>query len=132
MTVTIHYNTPHAIVHISDPTSNEDPRLELTGVVTATDELIVVCTTPDCDGSTRFRFSDDAANTTHDLDMIQAFDGIVMTPSGVLDVNTSELDRVFRFESLAYLTRVRIWVNHQNEPDKVDIVVERCVSLERQ
>jgi hypothetical protein len=48
-----------------------------------------------------------------------AFDGMLETPSRIVIVATSERKTLLDSSVPGMGTRVRIWVNHPNEPDKV-------------
>jgi len=48
-----------------------------------------------------------------------AFDGVIETPSRVVVVSTTEHRQVLRAEVSDARTRLRIWVNHPSEPDRV-------------
>ena len=50
-----------------------------------------------------------------------AFDAMLETPGHVVIVSTVEHETILREPVRAPFTRVRVWVNHPTEPDKVTI-----------
>jgi len=50
-----------------------------------------------------------------------AFDGILETPKFSVVVSTVERETILSSSVPSTRTRVRIWVNHPTEPDKVQI-----------
>ncbi len=50
-----------------------------------------------------------------------AFDGMLETPSHTVVISTVELETVLQAAVPNVRTRIRIWVNHPTEPDKIGI-----------
>ena len=50
-----------------------------------------------------------------------AFDGILETPNRVVVISTILWDRVLEAAVPDTMTRIRIWINHPTEPDRIGV-----------
>ena len=85
----------------------------------ATPSCIVVPTLPEVDGETEIGLSDSIENISGS----QVFNGLLDTPDGVVGLWTAQWDQLLSMNVVASQTRIRIWTNAPDAPDKVDIVI---------
>lgn len=72
------------------------------------------------DGETEFILSD----STDDAPKADpAFDGVLDTPSKVVEVSTSEREILLYRKVPSHFTRVRIWTDHPTEPEHILVVL---------
>ena len=92
-------------------------------LVTATNSCVAVGTLCEVDGKTSVVFSDTPESSGPVGDTKQVFDGVIATPSHEVHLCTTALESVAKLPVPSTTARVRVWANHQAEPDCVLIVV---------
>lgn len=61
-----------------------------------------------------------ASNSAEDVACsVPTFSGDMATPSGSIEVSTSEREVLLRIAVAGAVTPVRIWTNHPSEPDQI-------------
>jgi hypothetical protein len=56
-------------------------------------------------------------------DVEEVFEGVIATPSREVHLCTATIESVAELPVPATRTKVRVWVNHRTEPDRILIVV---------
>lgn len=112
---------PNSLVLVGDTSSRTIPASLSGGIVAASRDMVAVGTRSAPDGDTAVTLGDDLGRTVSGL--TEVFDGFLATPSMSLVVMTVHLDVLLRISTATDFTRVRIWVNDDEEPDIVQIAV---------
>ena len=86
----------------------------------STRSCIIVGCFPFMDGETEFILSDQSRDA---LPEPPAFDGVLDTPSRIIELSTSEWQILTRHVVPTHLTRVRIWTDHPSEPEHILVVL---------
>jgi hypothetical protein len=109
---------PNAIILISDLGGGTTPDLMRGTLVASTPSCIAVGCMSDCNGETEVTLG-----LVKDVGSgeISVFEGELMTPNHEVAVRTILDERILQAHVLRSRTRVRIWVNHPSEPNKVII-----------
>ena len=84
----------------------------------STESCIIVATLVFMDGETELTVSDEGAPPG-----APAFEGMLETPSKVLQVSTSENDILLRCDVAGNATRVRVWTDHPSEPENIFVAL---------
>jgi len=110
---------PNSLLFIADPNGGTTPQI--------TNKRPNIWSTPSCiavgclafiNGKTDVTLGDKREVDPGDL---PAFDGQLETPNREVLVSTAEWETVLKSNVPNISTRIRIWVNHPTEPDKVII-----------
>jgi hypothetical protein len=109
---------PNSLVLLSDATGGEFPGFVPGELVLATPSGIVVGCRTFADGPTDLLIGPASEVGSEE---IPAFDGVLDTPSRKIVVSTVEGQRLLQETVSSADTRVRIWVNHPTEPDRIVI-----------
>jgi hypothetical protein len=112
---------PNSILFIVDPSGETIPAITRDRRIWATDSCICVGCLMEQDGPTDVTVGPDAQVAPP---RAPAFDGVLRTPSRIVQISTSERTSVFEAPVENEQTRVRIWTNHPSEPDEVIIGLE--------
>lgn len=112
---------PNSIFFIEDKTGGKSPELDDMSVrIWATQSCIIVGCLMSQDGPTEFILSDESGDAVAGA---PAFDGMLDTPSRVVEISTSERDILLKSNVSGNLTRVRIWTDHPSEPEPIVVVL---------
>ncbi len=90
-------------------------------LVAATASCIAIGTLSEVDGETLIILTDENTNGCSDKDFI--FDNSIETPNHEVSVCTAMNKCLMTIQSRSNHTRVRICVNDEKEPDRIEIVV---------
>ena len=121
MSTTIKVAPPHSIILIVDVTRGDVPDVTRTGIFWATDSCLVVGTFSSSDGETEISMAHGAAAENLGA---PSFDVYLETPSKVVVIVTTDEETIYQAAVKETRTRVRVWINHPTEPDKIDIVFD--------
>jgi hypothetical protein len=118
MSDTVKVALPNALILISDAAGGDPPDNMRGALVAATPSCIAAGGMSDANGKTEVTLGRaDELPLHHGA----AFDGQLETPSHAIAVWTVARQTILRAPVDHARTRVRIWVNHPSEPDKVMI-----------
>jgi hypothetical protein len=111
---------PNSIVFISDPNGGVAPRPVRGALILSSPSCVSVGCKMEQDGPTMF-----VLGRAPEVDPggRPAFDGLLETPNQAIVVSTVERESLLADNVLTKRTRVRVWVNHPTEPDKVIVGV---------
>lgn len=113
----IRFAPPNSMFFFEDPRGGKSPEID--------DRLVRIWSTRSCivaaclmflDGETELMVStsvEDVPSTD------PAFDGILDTPSRIVEISTSELQILLRCDVTEHFTRVRLWTDHPSEPEHI-------------
>jgi hypothetical protein len=117
----IRFAPPNCIFFLEDPKEGEIPEIDPRPLsIWSTRSCIVVGCLAFMDGETEFVLSDSADDSPK---ADPAFDGVLDTPSRVVEVSTSEGEILLHREVPSHFTRVRIWTDHPTEPEHILVVL---------
>jgi len=108
------------ILVLGQSASIEIPPSMTNGVVQATESCIAIGTLSSADGPTFVSLSDELLESL--ATQASVFDDTLNTPLKRLTVCTVLKEEFLGIDVPASQTRIRIWVNHASEPDKIWIV----------
>jgi hypothetical protein len=112
---------PNSMVFLEDARGGKSPTIDdAVPAIWATPTTIVVGTLCFVDGPTELIVSDQPADA---LSTSPAFEGVLDTPTGVVELSTSEREVLLRCPVSTQLTRVRVWTDHPREPQHVCFVL---------
>jgi len=111
---------PNAIVLISDIHGGMPPDLMQGSLIAATSSCIAVGCMSDSNGPTEITLGSGQDVGSRDN---PAFEGELETPSKVVAVRTVLHETILQAPVPRPRTKVRVWVNHPTEPDRVFIGV---------
>lgn len=116
MPVSLKAAPPHSVVLVCDFESADVPQSMLGGLISANSGCIAVGCLSELDGETEF-----VLGTTNEVDSGQgsAFDGYLETPTRRVVLRSVLGETLLEHEVSQARTRVRIWVNHDSEPDRI-------------
>lgn len=109
---------PNAIILVSDIGGGMAPNLMRGALVASTPSCIAVGCMSDCNGETELTLGPVKEVSLRE---IPVFEGELTTPNHKVAVRTVLNEIVLQAPVLHSRTKVRIWVNHPSEPDKVII-----------
>lgn len=109
---------PNAIILISDVGGGTAPDLMRGALVASTPSCIAVGCMSDCNGETEVTIGPAREVASRES---PAFEGELTTPNHEVAVRTVLNEMILQAHVRYPRTRVRIWVNHPSEPDKVII-----------
>lgn len=122
MKATIALRPPYSQVVILDPTAKVEVPLWEKGVpLVATDTCILCGCLAEMDGETEFTL---ATGESVSVEGPPIFDAKLKTPGRKIALETVEGTPVLHMPTAGVETRVRIWTNHGQEPDKVIVGVD--------
>lgn len=84
----------------------------------STESFIIIGSLSFMDGETELTISDEEVPPGAPV-----FEGMLKTPSKMLQVSTSEDEILLRFDVESNSTRVRIWTDHPSEPEKIFVAL---------
>ncbi len=112
---------PNSMFFFEDPSGGKSPEIESSEIsIWSTRSCIIIGCLSFVDGETELIVSDspsDVASTT------TAFDGVLDTPSRVIEVSTSEGKILACHDVRSHFTRVRAWTDHPTEPEHILVVL---------
>jgi hypothetical protein len=114
----IRVSPPNSLLLICDPAGGKVPDFVPEQLVLATSSCISVGCLTFADGATEITLGP-AGEVSPGAS--PAFDEELETPNRAVTVSTVEWENLLEERVLSATTRVRIWVNHPIEPDKVTI-----------
>ncbi|NVN87020.1 MAG: hypothetical protein HXX15_13145 [Rhodopseudomonas sp.] len=110
---------PNSLFFLEDPSGGKSPEIDDRPVrIWSTRSCIIVACLCFVDGETEFDASTSAADVPSTP---AAFDGILDTPSGIVEVSTSEREVLLRCDVGTHVTRVRVWTDHPTEPEHIHV-----------
>lgn len=117
----IRFAPPNLSFFFEDSAGGNPPDIDdiAAGVWASRSSLIVGCLAF-MDGETDLTVSTSSEDVLEDA---PRFDGVIDTPSRVLQVITSHLEVLMRFDVPSHFTRVRVWTNRLREPDRILVVL---------
>jgi hypothetical protein len=118
---TIKVALPHSLLFIMDSSGGTIPKPIGEGIVASTDSCIAVGCTPDMDGETETVLGT-MAEVIPGLHLL--FEGFLNTPTRRLIFQTSHNETLIEMPTPNQNTRIRVWANHEIQPDKVTIGIE--------
>lgn len=121
MKQSVHIAPPNSLFFLEDPAGGKSPEIVDGPVrIWSTRSCIIVACLCFVDGETEFVASD---QTDDAPSSVPAFDGMLDTPSRVIEVSTSEREILLRCPVETHFTRVRVWTNNPREPDRIFVVL---------
>lgn len=111
---------PNSLLFISDPNGGIGPEFIRGRLILSTPSCISVGCRMFADGETLVLLG---SATEVDPGDPPAFDGMLDTPNRAVVISTVERETVLAMPVPSSRTRVRIWVDHPTEPDKVIVGV---------
>ena len=118
---------PNSMLVIAGLGASNTPIPDGIATVVASDDTILVMTQYEPLGLTEVTVSLGSAGNWPSLDLIEVFDGKLRTPGGVLQLQDIALKSYARFESGTDETHVRVAVDRDIEPMRVEIAID-CAS----
>lgn len=119
MTVEATTAAPNSLVLVQALTGGQPPD-SLDGLAGSTSTCVAVGTLSSQDGETTIVVTDDAAPVLA-ANELQVFDGEIDVPGGTLAVTTVFNDVLVTLPVRTGSVALRIWVNHETEPDRIVI-----------
>ena len=118
----VRYAPPNSQFYLEDSArKGTSPEIEgWSPAIWSTRSCIVVGSFPFVDGETELILSDRPEDV---LSRSPAFDGVLDTPSRVIELSTSEWEILARHNVPTHLTRVRIWTDHPSEPKHILVML---------
>jgi hypothetical protein len=118
MSVSRRIAVPNALILISGPNGGSIPDLMRGSLIASTPSCVAVGCMADCNGKTEVTLG-----AGHEVGLRGApvFEGELDTPNREIAVRTVLRENILQATVPHPITRVRIWVNHPSEPDKVII-----------
>ncbi|KIZ37218.1 MULTISPECIES: hypothetical protein [Rhodopseudomonas] len=113
---------PNSLFFLEDPAGGKSPEVEVDTRpvrIWSTRSCIIVACLCFVDGETELVASTSAADAPS---APVAFEGILDTPTGTVEVSTSEREVLLRCEVGTHFTRVRVWTDHPTEPEHIQVV----------
>lgn len=107
---------PNGVLFLSDAGGGTPPEPRRGAMVLATPTCIAVACKVDCEGPTEIRLDH---VSSIDPGWPAAFDGVLQTPRRSVVVSTVEGKSLLRSGVGGSRIRVRVWLNHPTEPDRV-------------
>jgi len=109
---------PNALLLISDIGGGKPPDTMRGSLIASTPTCIAIGCMSDCNGETEV-----TVGSAHEVDLSEphAFEGELESPSRTLAVSTVLRKTILKSPVLHSKTRVRIWVNHPSEPNRIVI-----------
>jgi hypothetical protein len=107
---------PYSVVVITDPSGGQTPDTMSGSIIAATESCIAVGCLCDIDGETEFTLG---AGPEVDPGSEPTFQGTLQTPNRRIVVRSVYGETILELPVLRETARVRIWVNHPSEPDRV-------------
>jgi|SRR5262249_15346038 hypothetical protein len=118
MPQSIRISPPNSLLLICDPAGGKVPDFVPEELVLATSSCISVGCLTFADGATEITLG--PAGEVN-AGASPAFDGELETPNQAVMVSTVEWESLLEERVPSAITRIRIWINHPIEPDKVTI-----------
>jgi hypothetical protein len=112
---------PNALLLISDVGGGKPPDVMQGALIASTPSCIAVGCMADSNGKTEVTLGTVQELRSHES---PAFEGKLETPSRAIVVQTVFRQTILQAPVPGSSTRVRIWVNHPSEPDRVTIGLE--------
>jgi hypothetical protein len=109
---------PNSLLFVSDPAGGTVPEFTPGKLILSTESCVSIGCHSEQDGATEVTLG---KAQEVDPGSTPAFDDEMETPSRAIAIMTVEREKVLEASVPAIRTRVRIWVNHPIEPDKVII-----------
>jgi hypothetical protein len=105
---------------LEDPIGGKSPAIDERAVrIWSTRSCIIVGSLAFMDGETYLV----ASTSVADVQPTEpAFDGMLDTPSRVVEISTSERQVLLRCAVAALVTRVRVWTDRPSEPENILVV----------
>jgi len=120
MKQSIRFAPPNSLFFLEDPKGGQSPEIDDRAVrIWSTRSCIIVASLCFMDGETELIASTSASDAPSTS---PTFEGMLDTPSGVVEISTSELEVLLRFEIKTHFTRVRVWTDRPVEPHHIEIV----------
>jgi hypothetical protein len=109
---------PNSLFFISDSTGGETPKIAKGPRIWSTKTCIAIGCLAFMDGETEI-----SLGSVQEVDPggEPAFDGVLETPNHRVVISTVERKVLLNSPVNGSHTRVRVWVNHPKEPDKIQI-----------
>ena len=84
----------------------------------STESCIIIGTLAFMDGETELTLSDEGVPPGAPV-----FDGLLETPSKVVEASTSENETLMLCEVMGHATRIRVWTDHPSEPEHIFVAL---------
>jgi hypothetical protein len=120
MASTISVAPPYSVVLVEDAVGGDIPEVMGRATIKATDSCIAIACLAEIDGETEITLAD---AKSVDPGSAPAFDEQLRTPSRKIIVRSVEGTTFLELPVPTAVTRVRVWVNDSQEPDRVLIGV---------
>lgn len=122
-TITLDLAPPNSVILVMDREAGQPPETMGDGLAVATRSCVAIGTLCEVDGTTSVAFTSGPEASHKRAGMKQAFDGLIATPSREVHLCTTALESVAKLPVSATMARVRVWANHESEPDHVLILI---------
>lgn len=117
---------PNSIIFVMDFTYGIPPESSGGKNVSATDSCIVIGCLSDQDGPTEVTLSQ--YNEANSFDPV-VFDGEIATPSKRLSICSAYNEELLATEVPSSKTHVRVFANHESEPDRILVLFDNKSSI---
>lgn len=118
----IRFHVPNSLLFVQDYEYGELPEALGSGLVTSTQSSIVVGTRPDFEGPVDIVLTVGPRSNEDDASHL-VWSGKLHTPNREISVCSVNLDRLLSIEVNSQHPLVEVWVNDDQEPDRILIVV---------
>lgn len=118
----IRFQVPNALIFVQDYEFGELPEALSSGLVTSTQSSVAVGTLPDFEGPVNIVLTTGPRSNQDEASHL-VWSGKIHTPNREISVCSVNNDRLLSFEVNSQETLVEVWVNDDQEPDRIVIVV---------
>lgn len=119
----VRLSPPNSVLFIADPDNRDvlvPTEFSSPSGVDSTETCVAVGTLMEFDGETEVTIGPRAAVAP---DRAAVFDGRVLTPTGIIALETAPRDELYRMK-VGATTRICVWTNRNQEPDEIIIGLE--------
>ena len=121
MTQEIRIAPQNSLVLVMDPSVGEVPESMKGKPIASTRSCVAIGTLSEQDGETLISLSTDPAAVTPGE--VLRFDGPIVTPSRRLSISTVVGIQLLAMDVPHSRARIRVWTNHETEPDEIHVIV---------
>jgi hypothetical protein len=110
---------PNSIFFFQDASGGKYPDIDQRYLrIWSTESCIIIACLSFMDGETELTVSDEGTPPG-----APAFEGMLKTPSKVIEVFTSENETLMLCEVASLSTRIRVWTDHPSEPEHIFVAL---------